>query len=284
MFPLIGLIVVIASVVGGYLLSHGNLLALWQPYELIIIAGAALGAFFIANPPGVAAAVFRNVPTIVKGSPYSKAMYLDLLALLYELFVKARKDGLMSIESDIDDVAGSAIFVKYPKITANHHVTEFITDYLRLMVAGNMNPYELENLMDVELDTHHEENELPVNALTRVAEGLPGFGIVAAVLGIVITMASLDGPVEEIGVHVAAALVGTFLGILLAYGFVGPAAAALEHLAREQTKFLGCIKVCLMATLNGYSPQIAVEFGRKVMYARERPKFQELEAHVKEKH
>ena len=171
----------------------------------------------------------------------------------------------MSIENDIEEPAESEIFNNYPKINSHHHAMDFITDYLRLMVGGNMNPMELENLMEVELETHHMENEQPASAVTRVADALPGFGIVAAVLGIVITMSSLDQPPEIIGAHVAAALVGTFLGILLAYGFVAPAATAMEHLAREEAKFFECIKVCILASLNGYSPQISVEFGRKTL-------------------
>ena len=177
----------------------------------------------------------------------------------------------------------SPIFKKYPKILADHHVLEFISDYLRLMVGGNMNPFELENLMDVELETHHHECGQAHNALTKVSDALPGFGIVAAVLGIVITMAAIGGPPEELGHHVGAALVGTFLGILLAYGFIGPMAAALEHIASEEAKFFECIKVCLMASLNGYAPQIAVEFGRKTLFSSERPGFMELENHIKGK-
>jgi chemotaxis protein MotA len=208
---------------------------------------------------------------------------LDLLGLLYDLFAKARKGGLMALENDIEAPRQSPIFLKYPKILTDPHVLDFICDYLRLMVGGNMNPFEMENLMDVELETHHHEASQVYRALTKVADGLPGFGIVAAVLGIVITMASIGGPPEEIGQHVAAALVGTFLGILLAYGFVGPMAHSMEHIAHEETKFYECIKVCLMATLNGYAPQIAVEFGRKTLFSTERPGFAELENHIKGK-
>ncbi len=280
---ILGIVIVLGCIAGGYLLAHGNLLALWQPNELIIIAGGAFGAFVIANPMKIVLRVMKSLPTIMKGPRYNKAAYMDLLSLLYDLFAKARKEGLMAIENDVEEPENSEIFKKYPRILKDHHAVEFITDYLRLMVGGNMNPFELENLMDVEIETHHQEAELPASAINKVAEGLPGFGIVAAVMGITITMASIGGPIEEIGAHVAAALVGTFLGILLAYGFVGPMGQALEHVVREEGKFFEVIKVCLLATVNGYSPQVAVEFGRKAMYPSLRPSFRELEEHIKQK-
>ena len=280
---IIGIIIVCGCVLGGFILSHGEPLALWQPFELLIIGGAALGAFVISNPAKVIKSVLAAIPRLLKGSKYNKSLYLDLLGLMFDLFNKARKDGLMALEPDIEEPKDSPIFKKYPKILADHHVLEFISDYLRLMVGGNMNPFELENLMDVELETHHHECGQAHNALTKVSDALPGFGIVAAVLGIVITMAAIGGPPEELGHHVGAALVGTFLGILLAYGFIGPMAAALEHIASEEAKFFECIKVCLMASLNGYAPQIAVEFGRKTLFSSERPGFMELENHIKGK-
>lgn len=280
---IIGFFVVIGSVLGGFVLSHGEPAALWQPFELLIIAGAAFGAFIISNPAKVIKTVVTSIPTLLKGSKYNKVLYLDLLGLMYDLFVKARKDGLMSLESDIELPEQSAIFKKYPRILSQNHILDFIADYLRLMVGGNMNSFELESLMEVELETHHHEASQVHYALTKISDALPGFGIVAAVLGIVITMASIGGPPEQIGHHVAAALVGTFLGILLAYGFVGPMAGMLEHLANEESKFLECIKVCLIATLNGYAPQIAVEFGRKTLFSTERPTFVELENHIKKR-
>jgi chemotaxis protein MotA len=281
MKTIIGIVIVIGCVIGGFILSHGEPLALWQPFELLIIGGAAFGAFVISNPGKNIKTVFSSLPMLLKGSKYDKAMYLDLLGLMFDLFSKSRKEGLMALEGDIEDPGESTIFTKYPKLLANHHAMDFISDYLRLMVGGNMNPFELENLMDVELETHHHEAGAASIALTKVADALPGFGIVAAVLGIVITMAAIGGPPEELGHHVAAALVGTFLGILLAYGFIGPMAVMLEHLAHEESKFLECIKVCLMAMLNGYAPQIAVEFGRKTIFSSERPGFSELEDHIK---
>lgn len=280
---IIGYLVVIGTVFGGYLMAHGVLLALWQPAELVIIFGGAFGAFIVSNPPKVIKAVFKGIPAILKGSGFSKALYMDLLGLLYDLFSKSRKEGLMALEADIEEPENSEIFNKYPKILKDHHVVEFICDYLRLMVGGTMNPFELENLMDVEIETHHSEAHLSSTAMATMADGLPAFGIVAAVMGVVITMGSLGGPVESIGAHVAAALVGTFLGILLGYGFVGPAAQALASIQNEEGKFYECIKVCLLATLNGYNPQVAVEFGRKSIFPSIRPGFQELEDHVKGK-
>ena len=278
---IIGLIIVFASVFGGYLLSHGQLMALFQPFELLIIGGGALGAFIIANPGKVISQVMKGVPSLLGGSKFTKQTYMDLLTLMFKLFSKARKEGLMALESDIDEPKESEIFNQFPKILANHHILDFICDYLRLMVGGNMNAIELENLMDVELETHHHEVTTPSGALQTVADGLPGFGIVAAVMGVVITMGYISEPPEVLGHHIAAALVGTFLGILLAYGFAAPMAKALEFRAEEESKFFECTKICILSTLNGYTPQIAVEFGRKTIYSHLRPSFIELEEHIK---
>jgi chemotaxis protein MotA len=280
---IIGIIIVTSSVLGGFVLSHGHPMALWQPFELLIIGGSALGAFIISNPPHVIKACFASLRSIMSGSKYNKDYYLDLLGLMFQIFTKARKEGLMALEGDVDDPKESPIFQTYPKILEDHHAIDFITDYLRIMVGGNMNPFELESLMDIELDTHHHESGQVPTALTKVADALPGFGIVAAVLGIVITMASIGGPPEILGAHVGAALVGTFLGILLAYGFVGPMATHLEHCVSDEGNFFQCIKVCLMANLNGYAPQITVEFGRKSILSIERPGFFELEEYIKSK-
>lgn len=280
MNAIFGVILVFASIAVGYVLSHGDLVTLWQPYEMIIICGSAGGAFIISNPGKVIKAAFTGVLGLTKGSKYGKKEYLDLLGLMFEIFAKVRKEGMMSIEEHIDDPENSNVFAKHPNILKDHHAIDFVCDYLRIIVGGNMNPFELENLMDIELETHHHEGEQPANAITRVADALPGFGIVAAVLGIVITMGSLDQPPDVIGAHVAAALVGTLLGILFAYGFVGPFATALEHRLAEESKYLECMKVCLLATLNGYSPQIAVEFGRKTLFSTERPSFLELEEYL----
>lgn len=278
---ILGSVIVMAAVLGGFMAHGGQLLAIWQPYEIVIICGAALGAFIISNPMKVVIKAFKAIPSLMAGPKYKKQDYLDLLALLYDLFSKARKEGLMGIEPDIEEPEESAVFQKYPRILKNHHAVEFISDYMRLVVSGSMNPFELDNLMDIELETHHHEAGESAHAVQRVADALPAFGIVAAVLGIVNTMDSLGGPIEEIGAKVAAALVGTFLGILLAYGFVGPMSTALERRAEDEAKFLACLKACILANVQGYSPQVSVEFGRKTMVSQMRPSFEELEQHLR---
>lgn len=282
MFLIIGTIIVLGSVLGGFVLSKGEIGALWQPYEFLIIGGAALGAFLASNPPKIVIAVCKGVPALFTGPRYRRQDYIDLLLLLFDIFNKVRKDGLISLESHIDDPASSTLFNAYPRLLKDHHLVEFVTDCLRLMVGGNMNPHELEHLLDVELETHHMESAEPAHAVTKMADALPGFGIVAAVLGIVTTMGSIGGgDTAEIGHHVAGALVGTFLGILLAYGFIGPMGTALEHRAHEDGKAFECVKVALLASLRGYNPQVAVEFARKILSAKVRPNFQDLEGHLK---
>jgi chemotaxis protein MotA len=207
---------------------------------------------------------------------------MDLLALLFEILTKIRKDGMMSIENDVENPEASPLFSKYPALLHDHHLIEFITDYLRLMVSGNMDAFQVENLMDNEIDTHHMEGHVPAHCISKLGDGLPAFGIVAAVMGVVHTMESLHLPPNELGVLIGHALVGTFLGILLAYGFVGPLAGLVEQKLEESTKMYQTVKVTLLASLNGYAPAIAVEFGRKVLYSTERPGFAELEAHVKQ--
>ncbi|MCX7063205.1 MAG: flagellar motor stator protein MotA [Proteobacteria bacterium] len=278
---LIGFVVVMGCVLGGFVISGGHVLALWHPSELLVIFGAAMGAFIIANPIKVIKKVGQNFGFLFRGSKYSKQPYLDTLSLMYDLLNKARKDGMVALEADVDEPENSAIFQKYPAVTANHHALEFICDYLRMMVSAKLNAFEIEALMDVELDTHTEEGHTPAAAVTRVADALPGFGIVAAVLGIVVTMASLTEGPEVIGHKVATALVGTFLGILLAYGLVGPVATFLEFAARDESQFIKCLKTCLMASIHGYPPQIAIEFGRKAIFTTERPGFRELDEHIK---
>lgn len=280
---ILGAVIVLGCVIGGYILEHGNLKALIQPVELLIIGGAAFGAFMISNPMSIVKKAFGSIPKLLKGSSYNKAKYMDLLALMYALFTKIRKDGLIALEADIEDPEKSPIFSQYPNITSDHHVLDFICDYFRLMVGGSMNAFEIENLMDVELETHHQESHAPIAAIQGASDALPAFGIVAAVLGVVITMGAIGGPPEELGHKVGAALVGTMLGILLSYGFVGPIASSLSHQSEDEAKFYICIKTCILAYLNGYAPQVAVEFGRKVLYSGVRPGFLELEEHVKQK-
>src|SRR3954466_12968873 len=232
--------------------------ALFQPVELLMIGGAALGAFVVGNGMKAIKATMGALPSCLKGSKYTKAVYMDLMALLYDILAKVRKEGLMTIESDVEEPEKSPIFSKYPSVLADHHVLEFITDYLRLMVGGNLNTFEIENLMDNEIETHHHEGEIPVHCIQKAGDGMPAFGIVAAVMGVVHTMESVGLPPSELGMLIAHALVGTFLGILLAYGFVGPLALLLEQRANESSKILQCVKVTLLATLNGYAPAIAI--------------------------
>ncbi len=283
MLVIIGYVLVCASVFGGFALAGGHLAALFQPVELLMIGGAAVGAFFVGNSGKAIKATLKALPSVLKGSKYSKDSYMELMALLYELLGKVRKEGLMSIEGDIEKPEESPVFAKYPKVLADHHVVEFMTDYLRIMVSGNLNAMEIENLMDVEIDTHHHEALLPSHIVAKLGDGMPAFGIVAAVMGVVHTMESVGLPPAELGILIAHALVGTFLGILLAYGFVGPLATLLEQKAEESTKMFQTVKVTLLANLNGYAPAMAVEFGRKALYSSERPSFTELEEHVKQK-
>jgi len=283
MLVIVGYIAIVAAVFGGFALAGGHLGSLVQPVELLMIGGAATGAFLISNTGKVIKATLKALPEVLRGSRYSKALYLETLSLLYDILAKVRKEGLMSVESDVDAPDQSPIFTKYPTVTSDHHVVEFLTDYLRLMVGGNLNAFEIENLMDNEIETHHAEGEIPISAIAKMADALPAFGIVAAVMGVVHTMESVGIPPAELGKLIAAALVGTFLGILLSYGFVGPLAILLEHKLAESTKMMQCMKVTLLASLNGYAPQVAVEFGRKVLYSTERPTFTELEDQVKQR-
>lgn len=277
----VGYLIIIISVFGGFALAGGHLASLWQPVELLMIGGGATGAFIVGNSNKALKATMKALPTVFKGSKYNKALYMELMTLLYEILGKIRKEGLMSIEADVEEPGNSPIFAKYPGILSDHHITEFLTDYLRLMVGGNLNSLEIESLMDSELETHHQEGEIPIHTIAKLGDGLPAFGIVAAVMGVVHTMESVHLPPAELGVLIAAALVGTFLGILLAYGFVSPLAAKLEHNLHESSKMFECIKITLLANLNGYSPVLAIEFGRKVLFTTERPSFIEMEDHVK---
>ena len=283
MFVLVGYAVILGAVFGGFAMAGGHLGSLLQPVELLMIFGAAGGAFLVANPSKVVKSTLKALPSLLRGSRYSKSLYMETLALLFEILAKVRKEGLMSIEVDVESPEQSPIFSKYPMVTSDHHVVEFLTDYLRLMVGGNLNAFEIENLMDNELETHHEEGSVPIHAIEKMGDALPAFGIVAAVMGVVHTMVSVGIPPGELGKLIAAALVGTFLGILLAYGFVGPLATLLQPKLDESTKMLQCIKVTLLASLNGYAPQVAVEFGRKVLCSTERPTFMELEEDVKQR-
>jgi chemotaxis protein MotA len=283
MFVIIGYVLVCVCVFGGFAMAGGHMAALFQPIELVMIGGGAGGAFLVGNTMGTVKATIKAVPVCFKGSKYNKESYMELMGLLYELLGKVRKEGLMSIEGDVEQPESSPIFAKFPLIAHDHHIVEFLTDYLRIMVSGNLNAMEIENLMDVEIETHHHEALVPSHAIAKIGDGMPAFGIVAAVMGVVHTMESVGIPPAELGILIAHALVGTFLGILLAYGFVGPLAGLLEQKAEESTKMFQTIKVTLLANLNGYAPAMAVEFGRKALLSSERPSFTELEEHVKQK-
>ncbi|HEY4073624.1 MAG TPA: flagellar motor stator protein MotA [Herbaspirillum sp.] len=282
MFVIIGYVIVLFSVFGGFALAGGHLHSLLQPIELLMIGGAAGGAFLVGNNSKAIKATMKAFPTLFKGSRYTKALYMELMAMLFEILTKARKEGLMSIEGDIEEPDASPIFSKYPGVVGDHHLIEFMTDYLRLMVSGNMDAFQIENLMDNEIETHHHEGEVPVHVIAKVGDAMPAFGIVAAVMGVVHTMASVGIPPAELGILIANALVGTFLGILLAYGFVGPLSSLLEQKLNESTKIYQCVKVTLLASLNGYAPALSIEFGRKVLFSTERPTFLELEEHIKQ--
>ncbi len=280
---IVGYIIVCACVFGGFALAGGHLASLWQPIELLMIGGAAFGALFVGNSGKAIKATLKAFPSIFKGSKYTKDMYMELMALQFDVLSKVRKEGLMSIEGDIEAPDASPLFSKYPAVVSDHHIIEFMTDYLRLMVSGNMDAMQIENLMDNEIETHHHEGAIPAHVIAKIGDGLPAFGIVAAVMGVVHTMESVGLPPAELGILIAKALVGTFLGILLAYAFVSPLATVLEQKLEESTKMFQCVKVTLLASLNGYAPALAVEFGRKVLYSTERPTFAELEEHIKKK-
>jgi chemotaxis protein MotA len=280
---IVGYLVVMGCVFGGFALAGGHLASLWQPIELLMIGGAAVGAFIVGNTGKSMKATIKAFPSIFKGSKYSKNMYMELMALQFDVLSKVRKEGLMSIEGDIEAPESSPLFSNYPLVLSDHHIVEFMTDYLRLMVSGNMDAMQIENLMDNEIETHHHEGAIPAHVIAKLGDGLPAFGIVAAVMGVVHTMESVGLPPAELGILIAKALVGTFLGILLAYAFVSPLGNVLEQKLEESTKMFQCVKVTLLASLNGYAPALAVEFGRKVLYSTERPTFAELEEHIKKK-
>ncbi|MDE2593998.1 MAG: flagellar motor stator protein MotA [Burkholderiales bacterium] len=285
MFVLIGYVVCLGCIFGAYIIHGGNMAVIIHavPTEMMAIGGGAIGAFLVNNQPKTVKAVLANFGPLFKGSKYTKDRYMELMAMLYEILQKVRKEGLMSIEKDVEDPHNSALFKKYPNVGHDHHVIEFITDYLRMMVSGNLNSHEIEALMDNEIDTHHHEGHSPVAAVARLAGALPAFGIVAAVLGVVNTMGSVGQPPAVLGGMIGSALVGTFLGILLAYGVVEPLGGLMEQKLDEATKEFQCVKTVLLASMQGYAPQVAIEFGRKVLYSTERPTFNELESHVKKK-
>jgi len=280
MFLLVGYVIILGASLGTYAV-HGNLAALWVPTEYIAIVGLLVGGFVAGNNPASLKAALGALPTVFKNSPYTRPFYIELLALLFEILTKVRKEGLMSIEQDVENPEGSAIFGKYPLVLHDHHLVEFITDYLRMMVSGSLNAIEVEGLMDQEIETHHIEAHLPAHLISKAADSVPAFGIVVAVMGVVNVMGSVGEPPAVLGKMIGGALVGTFLGILISYGFVAPIANQLELKIEEGSKPFQVAKVVLLASMNGYPPQMAVEFGRKVLWSSVRPTFAELEEELK---
>ncbi len=281
MFAIIGILVVIGSIIGGYLMEHGKLLVLFQPAELVIIGGAALGTVFIANPLPVIKRMVAGLIGVMKPSRYTKKFYLEQLKMLNDIFNYMRKNGTQKMEVDIEEPHKSALFKNYPAFLKDHHALDFFCDTLRMSIAGSVGTIEIDTLMETDLDVHHQEANEPVAALTTVADSLPGLGIVAAVLGVVITMGALGGPPEEIGHKVAAALVGTFLGILMCYGFFAPLASNMTKQNEADHAYYGVMRAALLATVRGNAPILAIEFARRAIPHEIRPSFKEMETFCK---
>jgi chemotaxis protein MotA len=277
MFAIIGFLVVIGAIVGGYLMEHGKLGVLMQPAELVIIGGAALGTLLIANPLPTIIKILHGIIGVLKGSPYTKPFYVDTLKMMSQLFMHARKAGMVKLEEDVENPHKSEIFKQYPKFLANHHAVDFVCDTLRMAISGGVAAFDIDQMMEMDLEVHHHESTQPISALSTVADALPGLGIVAAVLGVVITMGALGGPPEEIGHKVAAALVGTFLGILMCYGFLGPLAANLTKMSEAEADYLRCLRQGVIAFTKGSAPVISVEFARRSIPGSVRPSFKEVE-------
>jgi chemotaxis protein MotA len=280
MFAIIGIVIVFGSVLGGYLMEHGNVRVLIQPAELVVIGGAAIGTVLIANPLHILKQIVGGVAGVFGGSKFTKQRYLDSLKMMYELLNKARREGLMSLEGDVEDPAKSPLLSKYPAFLKDHHVRDYFCDTMRMAISG-VEAFDLDQLLDLDMEVHHHGASLPIASLSSMADSLPGLGIVAAVLGVVITMGALGGPPEEIGHKVAAALVGTFLGILLCYGLVGPLAASMQKIAEDEGAYLHVLRVVMIAFLKGTAPIMAVEFARRAIPGHVRPGFLEVEKHCK---
>jgi len=281
MYAIIGIVVVFGAVIGGYVLAHGKLLVLLQPAELLIIAGAALGTIFIANPLHVLKKIGKGILGVFGNSRFTKEFYLETLKMLNDLFVYARKHGVVKLEQDVEEPHKSTVFKKYPNFLNDHHALYFVCDTLRMSISGGVDPFQLDQMMELDMEVHHHESTAPVSALASVADSLPGLGIVAAVLGVVITMGALGGPPEEIGHKVAAALVGTFLGILLCYGLFGPLASNMAKAGDAESQYYNCLRVGIISFVRGIAPILAVEFARRSIPGYLRPTFQEMEAACK---
>jgi chemotaxis protein MotA len=280
MFAIIGIVIVFGSVLGGYLMEHGNVKVLVQPAELVVIGGAAIGTVLIANPLHILKQIVGGVVGVFGGSKFTKQRYLESLKMMYELLNKARREGLMALEADVEDPGKSPILSKYPVFLKDHHVRDYFCDTMRMAVTG-VEAFDLDQLLDLDMEVHHHGASLPIASLSSMADSLPGLGIVAAVLGVVITMGALGGPPEEIGHKVAAALVGTFLGILLCYGLVGPLAASMQKIAEDEGAYLHVLRVVMVSFLKGTAPIMAVEFARRAIPGHVRPSFVEVEKYCK---
>lgn len=277
MFAIIGVLVVLGGVIGGYLLEKGNLAVLWQPAELVIIGGAALGSFLIACTPRMVGGTLKAALHVLSPKQATKQVFLDILSVLSELLSVARREGVIAIEGDVNNPTGSALFSRYPSVLRNHHIRDFICDNMKAFMAANMEAHEFETLMDTDIETHHTEELVYPTIINKVSDSLPGMGIVAAVLGVVITMGKISEPPEVLGHSIGAALVGTFLGILCCYGFMGPVATNLENQARETGTQLNCVKAALLAFAMGWPPMMSLEAARRAIPGPERPSFEELE-------
>ena len=277
MFFIAGILIVIGCVAGGYMAGGGHMAVLWQPLEFVIILGAALGGFVISNTPAVIVATIKTIGPLLKGSPYKKARYIELLCLMGSLFKLAKTKGVLAIEKHIEDPHESTLFQKYPGFYNDHHAVTFLCDYMRLITMGSADPYKMEDLLNAELENHHKETHQVVGAVSNVADGMPALGIVAAVLGVIHTMGSITEPPEILGHLIGAALVGTFFGVLIAYGFVGPIAKAIENIYESEGRYYDCMKHCLMGYMHGESPQVLVEMSRKTLFHEVRPEFLEME-------
>jgi chemotaxis protein MotA len=277
MLAIVGIFLVFAAIIAGFLMEKGHITVLLQPAELLIIAGAASGTLLVANPIRILKAIADGLIAALKGSPFTKAHYLSTLKMMYQFLNKVRKEGLLSVEMDVEKPEESELFKNYPSFLNDHHARDFVCDTLRTVITGGVEPFDMDQMMELDMEVHHHAAMQPVDALATVADSLPGLGIVAAVLGVVITMGSLGGPPDEIGKHVAAALVGTFLGILLCYGVAGPLSANMRKTAEEQNEYLNVLRVLLLAFLKGSAPMIAIEMGRRAIPAYVRPGFDEME-------
>ncbi len=277
MFSIIGIVVVFGCIVAGYLMEHGNIKVLLQPAELLIIGGAAAGTLLISNPIHTLKQMMNGIAGVFGPSKFGTERYIGSSKMMYELLQKARKEGLVALETDIEEPDKSPLFGKYEDFAKNHHAVAFVCDTMRMAVSGGVEVFDLDQMLEADMDTHHQEASEPVSSLTAMADSLPGLGIVAAVLGVVITMSAMGGPPEEIGRKVAAALVGTFLGVLLCYGLVGPLAARMGKMAEEEHAYLMVLRVTMIAFLKGVAPIMAVEIGRRTVPGHVRPSFVEVE-------